>query len=242
MDKALPTSKVQRGKVVGKTLLKIGAKKSKAMVKRTLFTKNRQLVQDEMHEDVAKTIFEALGELKGMSVKIAQQMALSMPFLPQTYLSQMQKSFHQIPPINRALVRKIIKNELGEYPELCFDTFDSNSFGSASLGQVHFATFGDEKLAVKIQYPGIKKSIESDMSILNFGLKRVAKGHDVSHILKEVVQRIDEEVDYEIEAENCTFFRENLSIKDLIIPKVYEDYSTKHVLVTSFLEGKSLEE
>ena len=242
MDKTIPTSKVQRGKVVGKTLLKIGATKSKAMVKRTLFSKKRQLVEDEMHEDVAKTIFEALGELKGMSVKIAQQMALSMPFLPQTYLSQMQKSFHQIPPINKALVRKIIKNELGKYPEFCFDTFDSNSFGSASLGQVHFATFGDEKLAVKIQYPGIKKSIESDMSILNFGLKRVAKGHDVSHILKEVVERINEEVDYEIEAENCTFFRENLSIKDLIIPKVYEDYSTKHVLVTSFLEGKSLEE
>jgi len=242
MDKTIPTSKVQRGKVVGKTLLKIGATKSKAMVKRTLFSKKRQLVEYEMHEDVAKTIFEALGELKGMSVKIAQQMALSMPFLPQTYLSQMQKSFHQIPPINKALVRKIIKNELGKYPEFCFDTFDSNSFGSASLGQVHFATFGDEKLAVKIQYPGIKKSIESDMSILNFGLKRVAKGHDVSHILKEVVERINEEVDYEIEAENCTFFRENLSIKDLIIPKVYEDYSTKHVLVTSFLEGKSLEE
>ncbi len=242
MDKALPTSRMQRGSVVGKTLLKIGATKSKAMVKRTFSSKNKELLQNEMHEDVAKAIFEALGELKGMSVKIAQQVALGMPFLPQTYLSQMQKSFHQIPPINRALVRKIIKNELGEYPEKCFDTFASDSFGSASLGQVHLAIFGDEKLAVKIQYPGIKKSIESDMSILKFGLNRVAKGHDVSHILDEVAQRISEEVDYEIEAENCNFFSKNLAMKDIVIPKVYKGYSTKHVLTSSYLEGKSLEE
>ncbi len=242
MDKALPTSKIGRAKVVGRTLLKISATKSKAIVKHTFSSKNRELVQDEMHEEVAKTIFEALGELKGMSVKIAQQVALGMPFLPQTYLEQMQKSFHQIPPINKALVRKILKNELGEYPDKYFDTFQSESFGSASLGQVHLATFADEKLAVKIQYPGIKKSIDSDLSILNFGLKRMAKGQDVSHLIKEIAQRIHEEVNYEIEAKNCTFFNKNLILDKIVIPKVYEKFSTKHVLSSSFLEGKSFEE
>lgn len=243
MDKAIPTSKVQRGMVVGKTLIKIGATKSKAMVKRTFSSKNRhEELDDEMHEDVAKTIFEALGELKGMSVKLAQQVALGMPFLPQNYLEQMQKSFHQIPPINRALVRKIVKSELGVYPDKCFDTFESESFGSASLGQVHLATLEGEKLAVKIQYPGIKKSIDSDLSILNFGLKRMAKGQDVSHLIKEIEQRIHEEVDYELEAKNCTFFRENLKMDDVVIPKVYVEHSTQHVLSSSFLQGKSFEE
>ena len=243
MDKALPASKLQRGKVVGRTLLKIGATKSKAKLKRTFSSKNRQEELDgQMHEDIAKMIFEALGELKGMSVKLAQQVALGMPFLPPVYIEQMQKSFHQIPPINRALVRKIIKNELGEYPDKCFDTFESESFGSASLGQVHLATHEGEKLAVKIQYPGIKKSIDSDLSILNFGLKRVAKGQDVSHLIKEVEQRIHEEVDYEMEAKNCTFFRENLLMENIVIPKVYEEFSTTHLLSSGYIEGKSFEE
>jgi len=242
MDKTLPTSRLQRGKVVGKTLLKIGATKSKAIAKRTFSSRNREILEDEMHEDMARTIFEALGELKGMSVKIAQQVALGMPFLPQTYMEQMQKSFHQIPPINKALVRKIIKNELGKYPEKCFDSFNAESFGAASLGQVHLATLEDEKLAVKIQYPGIKKSIDSDLSILHFGLKRMAKGGDISHIIKEVEERIHEEVDYEKEAENCTFFRENLLLEDVVIPKIHEEFSTTHVLSSGYLEGKSFEE
>jgi predicted unusual protein kinase regulating ubiquinone biosynthesis (AarF/ABC1/UbiB family) len=242
MYRTLPTSKLQRGKVVGKTLLKIGATKSKTMVKRTFSMKNRDTLQEEMHEDVAKSIFDALGELKGLSVKIAQQVALGMPFLPPTYLKQMQKSFHQIPPINRALVRKIVKTELGEYPEKCFDTFENEAFGSASLGQVHLATLGDEKLAIKIQYPGIKKSIDSDLSILNFGLKRVAKGRDVSHLIKEVSDRIHEEVDYEIEAKNNNFFLKNFNMKDVVIPRVYEGYSTKHLLTSSFIEGKTFDQ
>ncbi len=243
MHKNLPTSKIQRGGVIGRTLLKIGATKSKTILKRTFSSlPKKEKLQEEMHEEVAKTIFEALGELKGVSVKIAQQVALGMPFLPQTYLEQMQKSFHQIPPINKALIRKIVKTELGEYPQNCFTTFENIAFGSASLGQVHLATLNDKKLAVKIQYPGIQKSIKSDMSILHFGLKKMAKGEDVSHILKEVEQRISEEVDYEIEAENCTFFSENLDIKEIVIPKIYKEYSTKKILSSSYLEGESFEE
>ena len=242
MTNSLPTSKIQRGKVVGKTILKIGASKSKAIVKRTFSTKTKTIIDEEMHEDVAKSIFEALGKLKGLSVKIAQQVALGMPFLPQTYLDQMQKSFHQIPPINKALVRKIIKNELGEYPEKCFDTFENTAFGSASLGQVHLATFGDEKLAIKIQYPGIKKSIDSDLSMLNFGLKRVAKGKDISHLIKEVSDRIHEEVDYEIEAQNNEFFLKNFNIEGVVIPKVYKGYSTKHIITSEYIEGKTFEQ
>ncbi|MCH9814655.1 MAG: AarF/ABC1/UbiB kinase family protein [Epsilonproteobacteria bacterium] len=242
MDKHLPITKIQRGKVVGKTLLKISATRSKAVLKRTFSTQaKKKVLQEEMHEEVAKTIFEALGELKGMSIKIAQQIALGMPFLPPTYLEQMQKSFHKVPPINKALVRKIIKTELGGSPEKCFDEFESSSFGSASLGQVHHATIEGESVAVKIQYPGIKKSIESDMSILRFGLKKVAKGNDISHIVEEIGERLHEEVDYEIEAQNCTFFAKNLHLKDIIIPTIYEAYSTKHILSSSYLEGDSFE-
>ena len=233
MDNALPTGKLSRGKVVGKALLKIGAKKSKRFLTGGDKTQN--------HEEIADIIFDALGELKGVSVKIAQQVALGMPFLPPAYLEKISKSFNAIPTINKALVRKIIKTELTAYPQDVFDSFNMEAFGAASLGQVHLASKDGEALAVKVQYPGIKKSIESDMSLIHFGLKRFAKGQNVDHIINEIEERLYEEVDYELEAENCTFFRENMDNENIIIPKVYPELSSGKVLTTSFLEGLDFE-
>jgi len=233
MDNSLPTGKLSRGKVVGKALLKIGAKKTKRFV-----TGGNK---EENHEEIADIIFDALGELKGVSVKIAQQVALGMPFLPPTYLEKISKSFNAIPSINKALVRKIVKTELGAYPQDAFDTFEMTAFAAASLGQVHLATFDGKQLAVKVQYPGIKKSIESDMSLIHFGLKRFAKGQNVDHIIGEIEERLYEEVDYTLEAKNYDFFRENLHIENIVIPTVYHDLSSEKVLTTSFLEGLDLE-
>jgi len=233
MDNALPTGKLSRGKIVGKALLKIGAKKSKHFITGGNKEKN--------HEEVADVIFDALGELKGVSVKIAQQVALGMPFLPPAYLEKISKSFNAIPTINKALVRKIIKTELHAYPQDVFDTFKMEAFAAASLGQVHLATKEGESLAVKVQYPGIKKSIESDMSLIHFGLKRFAKGQNVDHIINEIEERLYEEVDYELEAKNYTFFRENIDNRHIIIPTVYPELSSQRVLTTSFLEGLDFE-
>jgi predicted unusual protein kinase regulating ubiquinone biosynthesis (AarF/ABC1/UbiB family) len=106
---------------------------------------------------------------------------------------------------------------------------------------VHLATKDSEQLAVKVQYPGIKKSIESDMSLIHFGLKRFAKGQNVDHIINEIEERLYEEVDYELEAKNCTFFRENMNNENIIIPQVYPELSSQRVLTSSFLEGLDLE-
>ena len=94
-----------------------------------------------------------------------------------------------------------------------------------------------KKLAVKVQYPGIAKSIDADMSMLHFALKRFAKGQNIDHLMDEIGSRLREEVDYETEAENTRYFREHLGMADIVIPKVYEAVSTTKVLGTQFLEG-----
>ncbi len=243
MDNALPTSKFARGKVVGKALLKIGVKQSKSLLKRSLGSKKRaQSIKEETHEEIADVIFDSLGELKGVSVKIAQQVALGMPFLPPAYLEKIGKSFNAIPPINKALIRKILKQELGEYPNELFENFDSKPFGSASLGQVHLATYKGQEVAVKVQYPGIAKSIQSDMSMLKFALTRFAKGQNIDHIIKEVNDRLEEEIDYEQEAEHTDFFAKHLNNDQIIIPAIVEELSTSKVLVSTFLEGDDFED
>ena len=243
MQSKIPVSKMARGGVVGKAMLKIGVTHSKGMVKRAFMKKeNREESQRETHAEIAKVIIDSLGTLKGVSVKIAQQVALGLPFLPQEYLDEISKSFNAIPPINKALIRKIIKQELGDYPLNVFETFESDAFGAASLGQVHLATKDNQKIAVKVQYPGIAKSIASDLGVLKFALSRFAKGQNIDHIMGEVEERLYEEVDYFIEAKNTEHFYKNLKHERIVIPQVIEECSTKTVISTTFLEGKSFKE
>lgn len=241
MDKPIPITRMARGQVIGKTLLKIGATRSKGALKKMLSSKNhKQSIQDETHETTAKIIIEALGELKGVSVKIAQQVMVALPFLPQNYLEHIGKSFNAVPPINRALIRKIIKQELGSYPEEIFESFEATPFGSASLGQVHKAKYKGETVAVKVQYPGIANSIHSDMGMVKFMLERFAKGQNIDHLIEEINRRLYEEVDYCFEADNVMFFKNAITHPNIVIPRVYKDLSTSKVLVCSYVEGYSL--
>lgn len=230
-----------RGKVIGKTLIKIGATRSKGALKKMLSSdQNKQSIQYHTHEETAKIIIEALGELKGVSVKIAQQVMLALPFLPQNYLEHIGKSFNAVPPINRALIRKIIKQELNGYPEEIFETFDTTPFGSASLGQVHKAEYKGETVAVKVQYPGIANSIHTDMGMVKFMLQRFAKGQNIDHLIEEINQRLYEEVDYCFEANNVIFFKNTVVHPNIVIPNIYPELSTSKVLVCSYIEGCSL--
>jgi predicted unusual protein kinase regulating ubiquinone biosynthesis (AarF/ABC1/UbiB family) len=243
MQNNIPTSKTARGAVVGKAILKIGVAQSKGAVKRAFMSKEKkEASQNETHAEIAKVIIESLGTLKGISVKIAQQVALGLPFLPKEYLDEISKSFNSIPPINKALIRKIIKQELGGYPQEVYESFESNSFGAASLGQVHLATLNNKKFAVKVQYPGIAKSIDSDMGVLKFALTRFAKGGNIDHLIDEVQARLNEEVDYEIEADNTEHFYKNFKHDLIVVPKVEREYSTQKVLTSSFLEGQGFKE
>lgn len=239
MDKGIPTTTIARANVIGKTLVKIGVNHSKGVIKKLISSdSSQQSIHDETQETMAKLIIDALGELKGVSVKIAQQVALALPFLPQTYLEQITKSFNAVPPINRALIRKIIKQELGRYPEEVFEHFEPTPFGSASLGQVHKATYEGNTIAVKVQYPGIGSTINTDMGMIKFALQRFAKGQNIDHIIEEINQKLYEEVDYTKEAKNVLFFRERLIHPQVVIPEVYPDLSTSKVLVCSYVNGK----
>ncbi len=231
-------SKLSRSAVVGKALLKAGGVHAKSSVQKA---PGKHDTATRSHEQIAKIIMQALGELKGVSVKIAQQIALMLPLLPESYLNEMQKSFQSIAPINRALIRKLIKQELGVYPEKLFDAFDSVAIGSASLGQVHRAFHDGKNIALKVQYPGIASTLDSDLGLVKMALKRFAKGNDIDPIMQEISSRLHEEVDYIQEAENIEMFRRNITHPKIVIPEVIGEFSTQRLLATTLLEGQTLE-
>jgi predicted unusual protein kinase regulating ubiquinone biosynthesis (AarF/ABC1/UbiB family) len=173
---------------------------------------------------------------------MAQQLSLEMDIFPEAVCRELAKAYHQVPPINRALVRQIIREELGQPPEKVFSRFDATAFAGASLGQVHAArNHDDTDLAVKIQYPGIAKAIDSDLGLLRQFLRPIIQKDQLTIILIELAERLHEEVDYLLEADNLNFFAQNLVVPKVCIPRVRPEWSTQTVLTTTRMPGLTLD-
>ena len=239
----LPSSKLSRLWVGGGTAARVGGKVMGYYAKRPfLGDEHRREAYDKMAEDSAKTMFQGLSLLKGTALKMAQQLSLEMDMFPEAVCHELAKAYHQVPPINRALVRQLIQKELGKPPEKVFSRFDTTAFAGASLGQVHAARNHDgTDLAVKIQYPGIAKTIDSDLSLLRQFLRPILQKDQLTIIVTELTERLHEEVDYRKEADNLNFFARNLDVPKVCIPRVRPEWSTQTVLTTNRLPGLPLD-
>ena len=141
-----------------------------------------------------------------------------------------------------ALLREHVRDELGREPEEAFATFDPRAFAAASLGQVHRATLkSGEDVAVKIQYPAIGRSIRSDFRNLSAFLLplRLGRGWEpMKAQLEEVRRVIEQETDYEREAEWQRRARSLFHEDDpILVPRVHDELSTRRVLTMEYLDG-----
>jgi predicted unusual protein kinase regulating ubiquinone biosynthesis (AarF/ABC1/UbiB family) len=131
-----------------------------------------------------------------------------------------------------------------------FKAFDNEAFSAASIGQVHRAlSFDDKELAVKVQYPGIGATIDSDLKMLEklFWLlakttKSMPKKKVITLVLTEMKSRLAEEINYEIEATNLSWFQENMKLDGIIIPKVETTLSSARVLSMQMLTGRPIDQ
>ena len=249
----LPSSQLARAGVVGSTAVRVGVGKLKSKAKRPFLSKSAQKQSKlDLEDEEAELLFKAITQLRGTAVKLAQMLGMESEVLPERIREELAKSYHQVPPLNRVLVRKVLQSELGEGPDLLFKDFDASAIAAASLGQVHKATtFNNESLAIKIQYPGIHLTIDSDMKLLNKlvsgGSKLLPKQRQpnkevLSSSLSEISARLKEETDYTAEATSTRWFHEHLQLDGLIVPKVFDEFCTQRVLATEFLTGKHLDE
>jgi predicted unusual protein kinase regulating ubiquinone biosynthesis (AarF/ABC1/UbiB family) len=150
-NKKPPVSKYKRGYEIGKTATKIIGKtlynKSSNIFKNDI---DSSLSNDKLEKENAKIIFQVLSKLRGTAVKIAQLLANEMEYVPENIRNELEKSYYQIPPINKALVRKILNNNFENYQSQ-FTEFNLEAFAAASLGQVHKAKIDNTALAIKLQ-------------------------------------------------------------------------------------------
>lgn len=227
----------------GKTVVRVGGKMLSYWAKKPFLSESaRQSARDDLNRKTADILFKAMSLLKGTALKVAQQLSLETDVFPDAVRKELEKSYHQVPPINRALVRKLIHTGLGDTPENLFLSFDDRAFAAASLGQVHHAiSRSGEILAVKIQYPGIAATIENDISIVRSLLRPLSDYNLLKPAIDEIQARLMEEIDYQREAENIRFFRSRLNLADITIPDVHEATSHDTVISTSFFKGLPLD-
>jgi len=207
----------------------------------------REEIDEARQLKTAEQVAETLGNLKGAMMKLGQMASYldqGMPPATREILRQLQQ---EAPPMAPELAAQVVLEELGAAPEEVFAQWDEVPIASASIGQVHRAMLHDGRaVAVKIQYPGVDEAIRSDLASagLLFGaMKAMFPGLDPEPLVEELRERVIEEVDYRIEADNqrlfANFYRDHPSIH---VPEVVDEFSTGRVLTTELAPGVRFDE
>jgi predicted unusual protein kinase regulating ubiquinone biosynthesis (AarF/ABC1/UbiB family) len=239
---SIPTSKVQRATKFISTGAKIGGNYLKHYSKRLV---NPNLTKDQLHEDNATDIYNSLSQLKGSALKVAQMLSMDKNLLPTAYQNQFAMAQYSAPPLSFPLVVRTFEKYFKKRPNEIFDTFSQSASNAASIGQVHQATLGKKKLAVKIQYPGVGDSVKSDLAMVKPIALRMFKLNpsEYDEFINEVQARLLEEADYDLELERSM----ELSVKckdipNLVFPIYYPEYSANRILTMDWIEGAPLGE
>ncbi len=221
---------------------KIGGNYIKHYAKKAL---NPGMDSSELHEANASDIYSSLSELKGSALKVAQMLSMDRGILPAAYADKFALSQYMAPPLSAPLVARIFKKELGKSPQELFDSFEPNAKNAASIGQVHQATIGDKKLAVKVQYPGVADSIQSDLRLVRPVALRMfnLSEKDLDKYMGEVEGKLLEETDYILELERGQSIAQACAgLEGLKFPAYYPAYSGKRVLTMDWMQGEHLAE
>lgn len=206
----------------------------------------RQRLKSEAHLAAALRLFGTMGYLRGAVMKVGQLLANLPEVVPEEFAEVLSALHFEAPPMHFAMVRELFLDEFGREPEELFASFDRRAFAAASLGQVHRARLkSGEAVAVKIQYPGIARTIRSDLGSLRLLLRPLARGkewEDTLAKLDDIERMLLMETDYEQEAHFCRQARALFTAGDrVVVPRVYDRYSSKRVLTTEYLEGCHLD-
>ncbi|MER5986491.1 AarF/ABC1/UbiB kinase family protein [Streptomyces sp. NPDC001787] len=211
--------------------------------------KSAELVAREVQQRTADQLFKTLGELKGGAMKLGQALSVFESALPEEvagpYRAALTKLQEAAPPMPTRTVHGVLAERLGEDWRELFAEFDDKPSAAASIGQVHRAVWHDGRaVAVKVQYPGAGEALLSDLAQLSrFArlLGPLIPGMDIKPLIKELRDRVSEELDYELEAraqqEHASEFEDD---PDVVIPGVV--HQSDQVLVTEWIEGIPLSE
>ena len=204
-------------------------------------------LKNEAHLAAALQLFGTMGYLRGAVMKVGQMLAGLPEVLPEEFAEVLAALHFQAPAMHYSLIREVFLDEFGQEPEDLFASFERQAFAAASLGQVHRARLhSGQQVAVKIQYPDIARTIRADLRNLRLLLQPMCMTKDWRYLLEKLTdleQMLAMETDYRQEARFTQEIRTLFAPSDqIVIPEVFEDYSTGRVLTTEYIPGRHLED
>jgi predicted unusual protein kinase regulating ubiquinone biosynthesis (AarF/ABC1/UbiB family) len=257
----IPTSRVRRTATVGR--LAAGEAVKQFGTRAANVTRSEEAGQEALARrqvETAKQIVTVLGTMKGAAMKLGQVMSfLDVGLVPEEFREEFQQELAKLrdaaPKVSFKQMRKVIEDDLEEPVGEIFETFDEEPIAAASIGQVYRATLressaalrtGGREVAVKVQYPGVAAAVRADMQNLDMImrlLKRMTPQLDVKAVANEIRDRIGEELDYELEAQNQrSLARIFEGHPFIVVPEVVSSLSRERVLVSELVHGVGFEE
>jgi aarF domain-containing kinase len=202
----------------------------------------RERLLAERNWQTAAQLLDSMGYLRGAVMKVGQTLANFPDIVPREFIETLEQLHYDAPPMHWSLLREMVRNELEDEPKNLFASFDQRAFAAASLGQVHRARLqGGEEVAVKIQYPGIARTIREDFRNLFLFLLpgRLNKGwENTKEQFDDLRARLERETNYGAEAAVQEKVRALFHEDDgIVVPRVHTRYSTSRILTMDFVDG-----
>ena len=246
--KRVPIGRLNRFWVLGTLQAKIAAAYLAWWIRGGYATSDeRQTTLNETHLKAALKLLGGMTYLRGAIMKVGQIIATHPNVVPEQFADVLGHLHFEAPPMHFSLLREFVRNELGADPQEVFDGFETKAFAAASLGQVHRAWLKGtgQRVAVKIQYPNIGRTIRDDFrNMLAFitPLRLSGDWDNLKAQFDDVRHMLDLETDYEHEAENLRIARSAFTEDDgIVVPRVFPEVSTRRVLTMEYVEGLHLE-
>ncbi|MDA8793399.1 AarF/UbiB family protein [Bacteriovoracaceae bacterium] len=226
-----------------KTLSSLAVTMAKNNTKSIMMTRDKAIHLKELSDQAMAIKFvESLGEMKGLVMKLGQTLSYIDHSLPENVRSILQVLQDRSKPMESHIIEQVIFEEFGKKPKDLFLDWDPQPISAASIGQVHRATLkSGEEVVVKVQYPNIDRALRADLmntkmlgqvfTLFNFGGNH-------QDTIDEIRERFLEECNYINEAKNQNLFYNMFKEHpQIIIPKVFDKYSTMRVLTTKYYPG-----
>ncbi|RAV02327.1 AarF/ABC1/UbiB kinase family protein [Paenibacillus sp. YN15] len=204
--------------------------------------------KDIHKKTVGERIRLMLEDLGPTFVKLGQIASTRPDLVPASVISELVQLQDRVPPFSYADAVRIVEEELGASIGELFMVFPETPIAAASIGQVYHAVLKDgTPAAVKVQRPHIQRIVDTDLDILA-EFARVAenrlewaRNYRVRDMVEEISKAIRAELDYAAEARQAEKFQQQCrQLKDVLVPDVFWDYTTRRVLTMQYMEGISL--
>ena len=190
---------------------------------------------------------DRLSHLRGAAMKLGQMISMDAgDFLPAELtqvMARLRDNAHHMPPQQ---LQQVLASQWGKDWRTRFRQFEPRPIAAASIGQVHRATTHDGRvLAIKVQYPGVRESIDADVDNVATLLRvsgLLPRELDVAPLLVETKRQLADEADYCREGTQMTLFGQLLANDpSIVVPLLDEEFTTRNVLAMGFVEGDPIE-